>query len=518
VKQPPWRQQVSRRTSSNLLGGLLAIVFSICTPARASDTAGADEIQTRQDAPNIVFILADDLGYGDLSCLNPQSKIQTPRLDRIAAEGMTFTDAHTPSSVCSPTRYGVLTGRYCWRTRLKSGVLLGYDRPLIEPGRLTVASLLKRQGYRTGAVGKWHLGLGWQLKNGKPLPERDQIADDPGIDYARPIQGGPTALGFDYYFGISASLDMAPYCFIENDRVTKMPTETSEGREFPENWRKGPRSPGFDHGDVLPELTRRAVAFIERESPSPAPFFLYLPLSAPHTPVLPNAEFAGRSRAGNYGDFVVEVDAAVGQVVDALARQGVADRTLLIVTSDNGSTMTIRPDFQKYGHATNYHFRGQKSDAWEGGHRVPFLVRWPGKVKAGTKCNATICLTDLMATCADLVGAALPAEAGEDSVSFLPCLLGEAEGPIRETIVHHSINGTFAIRQGPWKLILCRGSGGWSLPEKKVPADTPPGQLYNLDEDIGEMKNLYRERPEIVGRLEDLLQRCEEQGARPPES
>lgn len=505
-------------TPTYFLGQLLHIIAILILTILATNlpifSAECAEIPTNRNAPNIVLILADDLGYGDLSCLNPDSKIQTPNMDRLASEGMTFTDAHSPSSVCTPTRYGVLTGRYCWRSRLKSFVLLGYDRPLIEPNRMTVASLLKEHGYATAAVGKWHLGLGWQLNGGQPLPEKDQIPEDPGIDYARPIQGGPLALGFDYFFGISASLDMAPYCYLENDRATMVPTEPTKGKPFPENWRPGLKSDDFQHNEVLPKLAEKAIAWLDAQAAvSPRkPLFLYLPLSAPHTPVLPNKPFLGKSKAGIYGDFVVEVDWVVGRVLKALKRDGLAENTLVVLTSDNGSTMTIRDFFKVYDHATNYHFRGQKSDAWDGGHRIPFIARWPGKVKPGSTCDDTVCLSDLLATAAAIVGAKLPEGAGPDSYNILPDLMGTVKGPIREATVHHSVDGYFAIRQGPWKLVLCRGSGGWSLPEKKVPKDAPPGQLYNMHDDVGEKVNLYDERPDVVKKLTELLEKYKRQG------
>jgi arylsulfatase A-like enzyme len=501
-------------------GEILAFAVVAVTAAVSVIPARDAACQEKSGMPNIVVILADDLGYGDLSCLNAESKIPTPGMDRLAAEGMTFTDAHSPSSVCSPTRYGVLTGRYCWRSRLKSSVLLGYDRPLIEPERVTIASLLKSHGYATAAVGKWHLGLGWQLISGQPLPERDQLPEDPGIDYSQPIDGGPRELGFDYFFGISASLDMAPYCYIENGRATMVPGEPTEGKPFPENWREGLKSDDFEHIEVLPTIADKATGWIDAQAKaSPRrPLFLYFPLTAPHTPVLPNEPFLGKSKAGIYGDFVVEVDAVVGRVMDALERNGLSENTLLVLASDNGSTMTIRPFFQVFDHATNYHFRGQKSDAWDGGHRIPFLARWPAKVKAGSTCDDTVCLTDLLATAAAIVGAELPNGAGPDSYNILPDLLGTADGPIREATVHHSIDGSFAVRQGPWKLVLSRGSGGWSLPENKVPKDAPAGQLYNLDDDVGEKKNLYLERPDVVEKLTALLEKYKQQGySRPKE-
>ena len=501
-------------------GLLLAVSGAILAAVTVAVTASQSAVARAADNPNIVYILADDLGYGDLSCLNAESKIPTPNVDRLAGQGITFTDAHSPSSVCTPTRYGVLTGRYCWRSRLKSFVLLGYDRPLIEPHRLTVPALLKQHGYNTAAFGKWHLGLGWQLADGGALPNKDQLNADPGIDYAKPIGGGPAALGFDTFFGISASLDMAPYCYIRDDRATRVPSRPTKGRPFPENWRAGKKSSDFEHIEVLPRLCKEAVAYIDRqaEASSGAPFFLYFPLPAPHTPVLPNEPFIGKSKAGIYRDFVVEVDWVVGQVMEALDRNRLAENTLLIVTSDNGSTMTVRAEFQQYDHATNYHFRGQKSDAWDGGHRIPFIARWPGKVKAGTACDDTICLTDLLATCAAIVGTEVPDDAGQDSFNILPDLLGKAHGPVREATVHHSIDGAFAVRQGPWKLILCRGSGGWSLRENKVPKDAPAGQLYNLSDDVSETRNLYNSRPEVVKRLTELLNKYQKQGhSRPSE-
>lgn len=484
--------------------------------ARCENAGGGDT--TPIGHPNIVVILADDLGYGDLSCLNPESKIPTPHMDRVAREGMTFTDAHSPSAVCTPTRYGLLTGRYAWRTRLQSGVLLGFDRPLIEPGRETLASFLKRHGYSTAAVGKWHLGLGWQDAQGRPVTDRDGTTNDPGVDYARPITEGPLTVGFDYFFGISASLDMAPYCYIENDRAVQPPTLDTEGEAFPRNWRAGKRSPDFRHEEVLRKCTEKAEEWLtERRAENPErPLFLYFALTAPHTPVLPEEPFRGRSRAGEYGDFVVQTDWVVGRVLDTLDRLELAENTLVILTSDNGSTMTIRPFFAQYDHATNYHFRGQKSDVWEGGHRVPFLARWPAKIPSGTTCDATVCLTDLLATFAQIVGETLPETCGEDSFGLLPLLTGEADTVPRPPVVMHSISGKFAVRQGDWKFIECRGSGGWSLPENRVPDDAPADQLYNLREDVGERENLFRARPDTVSRLQAVLNRIRESGRSVP--
>lgn len=439
---------------------------------------------TAAPPPNIVYILADDLGSGDLSCLNPDSKIRTPHLDGLAAQGMIFRDAHSGSSVCTPTRYGILTGRYAWRTRLQQGVLDGFSPPLIDPKRLTVASLLKGRGYRTSCVGKWHLGMDWPSSGG-------------AVDYTKPIRNGPTAVGFDEYYGISASLDMPPYVWIENDRTVGIPTATK-------TWiRSGPAHPDFEAIDVLPTVARKAVEFLDRR---PAPFFLYVPLNGPHTPILPAPEFEGKSGLGKYGDFVLQVDATVGEILKALDRNGLAENTLVVVTSDNGfSPAADHAGLRKQGHHPSHIYRGYKADVFEGGHRVPFIVRWPGKVRAGSSSDRTICLTDLMATCAEILGVPLPAGAGEDSVSFLPALLGKP-GPGRDSIVHHSINGSFAIRRGSWKMAFCPDSGGWSEPRPGKAKDLPDLQLYDLALDPGERKNLQAEHPEALERMTRLLQ------------
>ncbi len=481
-----------------LLGGCMAI-------SQASEIA-------RKSNPSIVYILADDMGYGDVGCLNPESKILTPNMDRLGREGIVFTDAHSGSAVCTPTRYGMLTGRYCWRSRLKSSVLDGYSPALIDEGRLTVASFLKSHGYRTACVGKWHLGVNWAALEGR-------VAGPNRVDYAKPVRGGPTALGFDYFYGIPASLDMAPYVYVENDRVVEAPTQ--QIREKPGYYRGGPIAPGFKHIDVLPTLTRKAVEVIDRhtkEHPQ-EPLFLYFPLSAPHTPIMPTRQFQGRSIAGAYGDFVCEVDWAVGQVVDAIARSGMLENTLVIVTSDNGCSPAAGFDkLLAVGHRPSYLFRGHKADIFEGGHRIPFIAHWPRQIKPGTTCDHTICLTDLMATVAEITGGSLPDNAGEDSVSMLAALLGRAKQPAREAVVHHSINGSFSIRSGRWKLELCAGSGGWSHPR---PAETaklglPPVQLYDLIADIGEQKNLQDRHPEVVQRLTKLMERYIAEGRSTP--
>jgi len=481
-------------------------------------------------APNIVLILADDMGYGDPHCYNAQSKIPTPAIDRLAAQGMRFTDAHTPTSVCTPTRYGLLTGRYCWRTALKQGVLWPWDAPLIAADRLTLPKMLQRRGYRTACIGKWHLGWEWPTGDGARINDRlplgrydvkTRTAFAAKVDFTRPISGGPTTRGFDTYFGDDVP-NFPPYCFIENDRVTALPTDSKPKTMF---GHPGPMAPGWDLTAVMPALTTRAVAFLDERGREPKrrPFFLYLPLTAPHTPIAPTPEFQGKSQAGRYGDWVAEVDATVAQVLAALRRNGLAGNTLVLFTSDNGSPARDGTKMsgatgsvvRKFGHHPSGPWRGMKSDVWEGGHRVPFIIRWPGRVKAGAVADDLICLTDVMATLAAALRFELPKDAAEDSLSFLPLLTGrKRRRPARRSLVHHSGNGTFAIREGDWKLIVGNlGSGGFSRPATVKPrASGPQGQLYNLADDPGETRNLWLDRPEIVRRLSEDLARTRREG------
>ena len=488
------------------------------SPARAAATS----------KPNFLYILCDDLGYGDVKCLNPQGRIPTPRLDRLAAGGMIFTDVHSSSSVCSPTRYGIMTGRYNWRSRLQSGVLGGISPRLIEPNRLTVAAFLQQNGYHTACIGKWHLGMDWAKKDGKSVTELgiESPAQVHNVDYSQPIANGPNAVGFDYYFGISASLDMIPYTFIENNRVTKLPTVE---KDFPMflgraqgKCRRGPAAPDFEVEDVLPTLTTTAIDYVKSRSADARagkPFFLYLPLASPHTPIVPTKEWQGKSGLNHYADFVMQTDHSIGQLLDELEKQGLADNTLIIVTSDNGcSPQADFPGLLAKGHNPSHLFRGHKADIFDGGHRIPFLVRWPARVKPDSTSDQLLCLTDFMATTADILGAKLPANAAEDSVSFLPALLGTATAPLREAVVHHSINGSFAIRQARWKLELCPDSGGWSEPRPGAPksADLPPVQLYNLATDPAETTNHHAQHPEVVTRLTQLLEKYISSGRSTP--
>jgi arylsulfatase A-like enzyme len=462
--------------------------------------------------PNIVYILADDMGIGDVSCLNAGSLWKTPNLDRLAVQGRIFTDAHSASGVCTPSRYALMTGRYSWRGSLKSGVLQGFDAALLEPGRMTVASLLRDRGYATAMVGKWHLGVDWVRKGG-PLT---------AVDYEKPFGGGPLAHGFDSFFGISASLDMPPYVYLQNDRSTEVPLRTIGESPKPKMWRAGPIGADFRHEEVHPRFLEKALAFVAERGGARdgKPFFLYLALASPHTPIVPTSAYAGKTGTTPYGDFVAQVDDSVGDMLKALDRHGLATNTLVIFTADNGfSPAANLEELRGLHHDPSAGYRGHKADLFEGGHRVPFIARWPGQVPAGTRCAQTIGQLDLLATCADLLGEKLPENAGEDSVSILPLLRG-AEAPLtgREALVHHSSNGSFAVRQGAWKLLLCPGSGGWSAPRPGTSEinGLPRFQLYNLEEDRAETHNLAAEHPDIVQRLGRWLSDSIERGRSTP--
>ena len=460
-----------------------------------------------ENRPNVVLILADDLGYGDIQAYNKDSKIPTPNIDFLAENGISYTDAHSNSAVCTPTRYGLLTGRYAWRSRLKSGVLTGFSPHLIEKGRETIASLLKKKGYETACIGKWHLGWDWQTKSGNPFTDSwNETGED--ADYSQPILNGPTEFGFDYFYGISGSLDMTPYVYVENDRVTEMPDneiEKSEGTAF---FREGPIAPDFHHEEVLPHLTDKAVSFINQYSQKEKPFFLYFPLTAPHTPILPGKEFQGKTGIGAYGDFVCQCDYTVGQVINALKKKNILDNTIILFTSDNGcSPMAGIKELEEQGHYPSYIYRGYKADIYEGGHRIPFIAHWPEKIKKSMIYDETVCLTDIFATMADISDSKIEENAGEDSFSLLSTFSGDKE-PVREGTVHHSVNGSFSIRKGDWKLELCPGSGGWSepIPEKAAVLGLPFLQLYNMKKDPAETENLQDQYPEVCKSMLRLLE------------
>ncbi len=467
--------------------------------------------------PNVVYIFADDMGYGDVSCLNEKAAFETKHIDRLAAGGMRCTDAHASSAVCTPSRYSVLTGRYNWRSVLKQGVTGGYSRPILEDGRLTVASMLREQGYRTACVGKWHLGLEWPLKDGGIA---STYQDEAQVDFSAPITNGPLDHGFDTFYGISASLDMPPYAYIENRNVTSVPTRHFDGMEDKAFMRSGLIADDFEPERVLPVLTEKVETLLDAYAAEEQPFFIYFPLPAPHTPILPTEAFRGKSGTNAYGDFCLQVDDTVGRVMAALERHGLAENTIVIFTADNGcSPMADYDELAACNHHPSYHFRGMKSDIFEGGHRIPFIVRWPEQILPGGTSDQTICLADLTATMAEITGYPLPDAAAEDSVSTLGVWDGTSTGPVREATVHHSINGSFSIRKGHWKLEMCADSGGWSVPRSGHPEESaglPAVQLYDLRHDIGETQNVQDEHPDVVETLRDLLTKYIQEGRSTP--
>ncbi|MGG5460135.1 sulfatase family protein [Clostridium sp. B9] len=457
-----------------------------------------------RNKPNVIYILADDMGYGDVSHFNENCGFKTENFDEMCERGLSFEDAHASSSLCTPSRYGILTGRYNWRSRLKNGVLGGYSKPLIEEGRETVANLFKNQGYKTACIGKWHLGLDWKWVG----EEQDVVTFDApeGIDYSKEIGKTPNHYGFDYFYGISSSLDMPPYVYIENNRVTMEPTKftSGEGKGF---WRKGPTADDFNHEEVFPNMTDRVIKFIEDNKKEP--FFIYYPMPAPHTPILPLDEFKGKSALNEYGDFVMMCDSEVGRINKCLKDNGLYDNTIVIFTSDNGfAPMAGFQELIDLGHNPSYKFRGHKADIYEGGHRVPLIITWPDKINGGRRIKETVSLVDFMATMAELFEVKLPSNMGEDSVSNLEAWLNEEyKKPIREATVSQSDDGSLSIRKGDFKLEMCPGSGGWSYPapNKDDTSNMPSVQLYNLKHDIGEKNNICEEKPEIVRELKILL-------------
>ncbi len=476
-----------------------------CSPAMETESP-------ERSLPNIVFILADDMGYGDIQAYNPNSKIPTPNLNRLAEQGMRFTDAHSGSAVCSPTRYGLMTGRYSWRTWLKEGVLWPpEDRPLIESDRLTVAGLLKSAGYFTGCVGKWHLGMEWG---------RDGQGK---VDFNLPLRFGPTDVGFDEFFGIAGSLDMIPYAFYHNTNPTSIVSETQEALIFPRFIRQGPRAADFDPEKVLDRLADQAVSFIEKRAVEDTPFFLYFAMTAPHKPVWPEMRFQGKTELGPYGDFIVQTDWTVGRILEALDRTGVSEETLVLYGSDNGSYMFRWPEdqpdhiqqptvqgFHASSHMSNFIWRGTKADIYEGGHRIPFLVRWPEHIVPGSHCEHTVCLTDFMATCADLVGSSLSDSSAEDSFSLLPLFLNGNWDTPRAPVIHHSGSGIFALRDGKWKMVFGNGSGG-----RQQPVGQPfekPYFLYDLEKDPAESENVIEKYPGIAENLQKKMDEIRREG------
>ncbi|MBU3666545.1 MAG: arylsulfatase [Chthoniobacterales bacterium] len=480
--------------------------------------------------PNILIIYADDLGYGDVQAYNPErGKIPTPNIDRLAAEGMRFTDAHSSSAVCTPSRYALLTGRYHWRTTLQAGIVPLWGPPLIAPDRMTIGTLAQQHGYRTACIGKWHLGWDWPIPADraalfKEKPKGEAVATDAHRDvwrevFSQPIGGGPVTRGFDLYFGTDVP-NWPPFCFIENDRTVGIPSEFLSGRLMVKNQasNQGPALPDWTFEPVLPALADRAVAFIDEAAREKKPFLLYLPLTSPHTPLAPNEAWTGKSGLNTYADFVMETDEVVGRILDALKKSGVADNTIVVFTSDNGfAPYAGKQELEEKGHYPSGPLRGAKFDAWEGGHRMPFVVRWPGVVKPGSVCDQLVQQTDLLRTIADVLGTTLPDNAGEDSVSLLPLLKG-GNTPVREFAVSTSGPGVPALRHGSWKYIAAPGSGDRrDADNRRVPGEARhPVQLYDLANDLGETKNLATEQPAKLAEMRALLEQLIVQGRSTP--
>lgn len=472
--------------------------------------------------PNVILMLADDLGIGDLSCYNPDSRLNTEHLDQLAAEGLRCSDAHASSALCTPSRYGLLTGRYNWRSRLKKMVLPGHCPHLIEDNRLTLGSLFKKAGYQTAAVGKWHLGMDWAMKeepetygyDEQELLKNRVRPEGLRIDFTRPVENGPNAFGFDYCYVTPGSLDISPYVFLENDRLTERPTRISGSSEFwpTKNtgtgaevpymscWPLGATAPDYIHQNVVPDSADRILGLMEKYAADEKPFFLYYPIHAPHVPCIPTPEFEGKSGLGPYGDMVLMIDDIAGRIMAKTDELGITDNTIFIFTSDNGSEHA----FPEFGHSSNYIYRGFKSDIWDGGHRIPYLVRYPGHIAPGSVTDQTVCLTDLMATFADILGYTLADNEGEDSVSNLSLWEGNDQ-PLREYTIHHSGNGMFGIRKGNWKLELCPDGGGFRKPGQSVDETLPPIQLYDMENDVRETTNVADRYPGVVKELTEEL-------------
>ena len=477
--------------------------------------------EVEQTLPNIVIIYADDMGYGDLNCQNPNSKIPTPNLDQLAADGMRFTDAHSSSGICSPSRFALLTGSYHWRRQ--HGIVGSFGKPFFKDSDITLPQLLKTKGYSTACIGKWHLGWDWQFKN-KPSAEVNQWGravkyygpDD--VDWSGPITGGPLDRGFDYYFG-DGTINFPPYAWVENDRIIEAPNDVMdisdigfETKEGSWEFRPGPKMKDWNPYEVLPTLTEKTVEWINQRNEK-EPFMLYFALPAPHAPIIPNDEFDGKSQAGAYGDFIVQTDWVAGQVLKALEEKGLADNTIVIFSADNGTEAYAWQRAEKYGHFSMGNFRGLKRDVWEGGHHIPFIIKWPGHVKENTTSNEVISQVDIMATLAKATGIVVPDSAAPDSYDLTSVIKGEAyKSPLREATIHNTYESKWGIRKDDWLYINASSGGHRNLPEsfKKLTGYTDfetEGLLFNMVDDSEQRVNLYEDYPDKISEMDSLLQR-----------
>jgi len=470
--------------------------------------------------PNIVYFLVDDMGYGDISALNPEGKIKTPNIDRFSDEGMTFTDAHSTSSVCSPSRYSILTGRYNWRTHLQKGIVEPYGDPLIDINTRTLPKILKKQNYKTACIGKWHLGMGWDFEKTKDfLPDHDFESEIPipylepterqkrlwHDSFSKPVKGGPIKAGFDYYFGVDIP-NWPPYCYIKNDRTVGIPQHWLDDRLFGNHqasW-QGPAMEYWNFEQLLPRFSKEADEYISQQAKNDEPFFLYLSMTSPHTPLAVNKKWIGSSGLQSlYADFVVETDAIFGQVMRSLEDNNLTRNTIVVFTSDNGCAPYIGVDkMEEKGHFPSGEFRGYKSDAWDGGHRIPLIIRWPEQIKAGSKSNCLVSLADFPKTISDILEEPLDEDEFPDSFGMLP-IFKDPSNEIRRYLIQHSWFGKFAIRDRNMKLVLAAGSGGWTSSDKLAEEEgLPQFQLYDMDKDPGEKTNLY---PENTAKAREMI-------------
>lgn len=484
------------------------------------------------DRPNIIILYTDDLGYGDLSCQNPDSKIPTPNIDNLAAQGIRFTDGHSSCAISTPSRFAILTGTYHWRhTNQLAG---NFTKTVFNEDELTIAAVLREQGYATSAVGKWHLGWDWDsvIKPGEEMVEAKwgSYYAPESIDWTKPIKGGPMEFGFDYYYGNDCPFH-PPYAIIERETVVEAPTEvffhdSFTVKEGDSEMRNGPMVKGWNPYELFPKLTNKVIDLIKNKGEKP--LFIYYGIPAPHTPILPNDEFDNKSEAGAYGDYVVEIDSHVGRIMEALKERGIDKNTLIIFSSDNGPEVYASERISKYNHDSST-LRGLKRDSYEGGHRVPFIISWPAVIKGGVVSDEVISQVDIMATVADITGYKLPNDKALDSYSLLPIFTGEKyEGTLREATIYNSIRSTFAVRKGDW-LYFNNYSGshngkmthwpGYFEHYDKIQYDpeTTPGLLFNMKTDIKQEYNVYDEHPEIVAELAAILKKYREEGRSVPE-
>lgn len=501
---------------------LKILVTSILLPALLTFTNCA---KVEQNKPNIVIIYADDMGYGDLNIQNPNSKIPTPNLDQLASEGMRFTDAHSSSGICSPSRFALLTGTYHWRRQ--HGIVDSFGKPFFKDSDITLPQVLKTKGYTNASIGKWHLGWDWNFINKSPSGSRNYWGGDrkmyeiQDINWEAPLTGGPLDRGFDYYFG-DGTINFPPYAWVENDRFVEAPTDIFEFNQFEREvkeaeWdsRPGPKVKGWDPYEVLPTLTKKTVEWINKQDKD-NPFFLYFALPSPHSPIIPNDEFDGKSKAGGYGDFMVQTDWVAGQVLNALKEKGLDENTIIIFSADNGTESYAWERAEKYGHYSMGNFRGLKRDVWEGGHHVPFIVKWPGQVEAGSVSNEVISQVDIMATLASITGIDLPETAAPDSYNLKSLFKGkEYNSPLREATVHNTYKSKWGIRVGDWLYIDAPSGGHRELPAsfKKLTGYTDfdtEGLLFNMIDDPEQRVNLFEKHPEKIKEMALLLQEYRE--------